>query len=135
MTNLDTRTTRLLQGALGGLATRQRVIANNVANVDTPGFKGSEVAFEQQLRSAMGAQDRLRLTPVVNGLPDELAPARIAPRVTELSDTTRRLDGNNIDIDQQMVVLAETNVAYNALAQITAAKLQGLRSVINDGRR
>jgi flagellar basal-body rod protein FlgB len=133
--NLETRAARLLEGALTGLAVRQRVIADNVANADTPNFKAASVAFEAQLRRAMGAADRLRLTPVANGLPDDAAPARITPQVATLQHTTRRLDGNNVDLDEQLVQLAETNLTYNALAQLLANRLQLLRSVIHDGRR
>ncbi|MBX5491498.1 MAG: flagellar basal body rod protein FlgB [Chloroflexi bacterium] len=135
MSQLDTPATRLLQAALAGLATRQRVIANNVANADTPQFKASAVTFEGQLRQAMGAGDRLRLTPVANGLPDDSAPPRVTPQIVTLNTTTRRLDGNNVDIDEQMVQLAETNLSYNALTQLLANRLQLLRTVINDGRR
>jgi flagellar basal-body rod protein FlgB len=133
--DLQTRTTQLLAGALSGLAARQRVIADNVANADTPNFKAATVTFEDQLRQVIGASDRLPLTPVVHGLPDEAAPARITPRVVPLQHTTRRLDGNNVDLDEQMVRLAETNLTYNALAQLLAGRLQLLRSVIQDGRR
>src|ERR1700736_6007434 len=44
-----------LRAAMSGLAARQRTIANNVANVDTPGFKASEVNFEAALKSAIGS--------------------------------------------------------------------------------
>lgn len=133
----QTRADVLLRAALDGLAARQRVISNNVANVDTPGFKASRVAFEDALRRAMGAEDGgLPLAKVQNAVagPDDQL-ADLTPVVIQSSQTTRRVDGNNVDIDQQMVELAETNITYNALAQLTGARLQLLRSVINDGRR
>lgn len=133
----QTRADVLLRAALDGLAARQRVISNNVANVDTPGFKASRVAFEDALRRAMGAEDGgLPLAKVQNAVagPDDQL-VDLTPVVIQSNQTTRRVDGNNVDIDQQMVELAETNVTYNALAQLTSARLQLLRSVINDGRR
>lgn len=133
----QTRSDVLLQAALDGLAARQRVISNNVANVDTPGFKASQVTFEGALRRAMGIEDGgLPLAKVQHGLagPDDQL-ADLTPVVVQSNQVTRRVDGNNVDIDQQMVELAETNITYNALAQLTGARLQLLRSVINDGRR
>lgn len=132
----DTRVDQVLQAALTGLATRQRVVADNVANVDTPGFKASRVEFEHLLRDALGRPGAFRLLSVPNAV--AAAPARprdITPRIVQSTDTTRRMDGNNVDIDQQMVELAETNLTYNALLQIASSRLQLLRSVISEGRR
>ncbi len=133
----NTRTDKLFAAALTGLATRQRVISNNVANVDTPDFKASTVSFEQALRRASSRDDGgFRMFSVANAVagPDD-APAEAEATVTVLADTTRRRDGNNVDIDQEMVELAETNITYNALAQLTSSRLQVLRTIVNDGRR
>lgn len=132
----DTRVDQFLEAALTGLATRQRVVADNVANVDTPGFKASRVEFERLLRDALGRRGEFRLLSVPNAV--QVAPARprdVTPRIVQSTDTTRRVDGNNVDIDQQMVELAETNLSYNALLQVSSSRLQLLRTVITDGRR
>ena len=50
-------TSRLLLAALGGLSTRQRVIADNIANVDTPGFTPTAVEFEDALRAAIARRE------------------------------------------------------------------------------
>ncbi len=132
----ETRTDRVLQAALTGLASRQRVIADNVANVDTPGFKASAVQFEALLRKAAGGGDSFRLLSVPGAVDAPPAdPRTVAPQVVTLADTSLRADGNNVDLDQQMVQLAETNITYNAVAQLTGARLQLLRTVINEGRR
>jgi flagellar basal-body rod protein FlgB len=132
----ETRTDRVLQATLTGLSSRQRVIADNVANVDTPGFKASGVEFEALLRKAAGGSDGFRLLSVqgaVEAPPED--PRTVAPRIVTMADTSLRADGNNVDVDQQMVQLAETNITYNAVAQLTGARLQLLRTVINEGRR
>jgi len=133
----NTRTDKLFAAALTGLATRQRVITNNVANVDTQDFKASTVSFEQTLRRASSRDDGgFKMFSVANAVagPDD-APADAKATVTVLADTTRRREGNNVDIDQEMVELAETNITYNALAQLTSSRLQVLRTIVNDGRR
>lgn len=136
----NARTEQILQAALNGLAARQRAISDNVANVDTPGFKSTRVEFEQALKSAMGRDDSrprvLMLTGVQNGVaPPAQADSELRPQAFVSNETTRRMDGNNVDIDQEMVKLAETNLTYNALAQLTNSRLQLLRTIVNDGRR
>ena len=51
------------------------------------------------------------------------------------TDTGRRNDGNNVDIDREMLDLSDTNVRFNALIQVMGNKISNLRYVINDGRR
>ena len=122
-----TRTDVVIRGGLDGLAARHRAYANNIANVETPGFQPSEVPFETELR-------RLR---------DEIAdqPARIqsrrAPRPVEVQDNqgAERLDGNGVQPDRQVVKLAENTLTYEALSQATRMRGELLRSVITEGRR
>ncbi len=129
-----TNTDRSLQAALDGLAARQRVISDNVANVDTPGFKASRVDFESALKQASGKSDAPKMTPVKNAVagPDDEA---AGPQVVRLDGVTRRADGNSVDVDQEMVDLADTNVTYNAVAQLMSARLKLLRTAITEGRR
>ncbi len=115
---------RYLRAALSGLSARQRAIANNVANVDTPNFKASEVRFEDTLRDAMRGR-----APGGNGSQEALDAAVSRPR--EIANTVVRSDGNNVDIDRDMVQLAETTVAYNTLTQAIAARIGIMRAVIS----
>lgn len=113
-----------IRAALSGLSVRQRTIANNVANVDTPNFKASEVRFEDALRSAIGRA----------GAPPSQASLRTAVSRSTLINTTGRADGNNVDIDREMMMLGETNLTYSALAQALSSRLSILRNVISGGR-
>jgi flagellar basal-body rod protein FlgB len=111
-----------LQAAMSGLAARQRSIANNVANVDTPGFKASEVRFEDVLKKAVrGARP---------GTTVNQSALDAAARSTSQLDGVTRADGNNVDIDQQMEMLSEANLNYSALTQVMSTRLGILRSVI-----
>ncbi len=115
---------RYIQAALSGLSARQRAIANNVANVDTPNFKATEVRFEDVLKNAVQGRDsRLRAS---NG---QLKAAVTRPSMVE--DTAVRSDGNNVDIDREMVQLAETSITYNTLTQAMASRLAVMRNVIS----
>jgi flagellar basal-body rod protein FlgB len=112
-----------LQAAMSGLAARQRTIANNVANVDTPGFKTSEVRFEDVLNSAV--KQARPGTPVNQSALDSAARNN-----TVVDNTSGRADGNNVDIDQQMEMLSEANLNYSAISQVMSTRLGILRSVI-----
>jgi flagellar basal-body rod protein FlgB len=133
----NTKNDRLLKTALEGLTARQRTIADNVANIDTPQFKASRVSFEMALKQEIGSVEQpLRMSKVENAVasPGD-APTEVKPAVTLESDTGRRNDGNNVDVDREMLELADTNVRYNALIQVMSSKMANLRYAINDGRR
>jgi len=131
----DTRLKALVMG-LDGLAMRQRAIANNIANADTPNYKAQKVAFEAQLQRALrgGGQPAFALKMTQ---PNHLAGKSVsgAPFITvDSRPNTLRNDGNNVDIDLEMTDLAETAVRYQALAQLTSAKLTSLKTLIRDSR-
>ncbi len=135
---LGDRIDQALRATLDGLAARQRVAANNIANADTPGFKASAVLFEERLQNALTKQaGTLRMAAT---RPGHIDPRGVDPTGAELpvvtqSDSSMRADGNSVDVDREMVQLAETAITYNAVAQLTASRLALLRSIITEGRR
>jgi flagellar basal-body rod protein FlgB len=112
-----------LQAAMSGLAARQRAIASNVANIDTPNFKASEVRFEDALKSAINSG-----TP--GSPPNQSNLNATVSQSSLVGGTTLRADGNNVDIDREMAMLSETNLTYSAITQVMATRLGILRSVI-----
>jgi flagellar basal-body rod protein FlgB len=125
---------RALATALNGLATRQSVIANNLANIDTPGFKASEVNFAQQLSDATQAGSGLQL---VSTNPQHLSGTSTASsdavEITLSNNSSERLDGNNVDSEQEMESLSETVLQYEAAARVVSLRMGMLRNVINGG--
>ena len=109
----------LLQQALNASALRQKVIANNVANANTPGFKRSFVSFEEFLRDATVAGRDVR---------------KVSPRVIVDGRTTMREDGNNVDIDHEMVLMSANEIHNRALTSQLNERLALKRYVINGGR-
>jgi flagellar basal-body rod protein FlgB len=111
----------LLERALDVESLRRKVIANNIANVDVPHFKRSEVNFESELKRAI--RDREKPD---NNLPALMSDERhipfyiprdihdVAPRVNLDYSTTYRNDGNNVDIEKEMVDSAKNLMRYNA---------------------
>src|ERR687886_175527 len=116
-----------IRAALTGLSSRQRTIANNVANVDTPNFKASEVRFEDALRGAINRRQGAQ--------PSQTTLNSLASRTSFVDGTTTRADGNNVDVDREMELLGETQLAYSALTQVMSTRLGILRSVVSGGTR
>jgi flagellar basal-body rod protein FlgB len=105
----------LLGQVLDAASLRHRVIAQNVANVNTPGYQRREVQFEDELAKAIAAP--------TDGKPVQ---AKVV-----LSDGPERVDGNNVDIDREMGELSKNGLLYQAAAQLMNSRLASLRSAIS----
>lgn len=90
-----------LHSALDGLSYRQKVTADNIANVDTPDFTARKVDFEDNLRSALA---------------DGADPAQVAP-TTELSTAQRGANGNNVDLANETMTAMQTTFSYQLLSR------------------
>lgn len=129
--------TLILVRALDALALRQQVTASNIANADTPGFRASEVRFEDILQRALATRPgelSLARTDPRHLLAGGIDAAQVEPQVVELSNTRLRNDGNNVDIDREMGLLAETTLRYNAVTEALARRLAMQRLIASDGR-
>lgn len=118
-------TFQTLDLALGAAGKRQEVLANNLANVNTPGYKRLDVDFDGMLAKAVDAART----------GDRSALDALRPGVNTDDAVAVRADGNSVDVDQEMAFLAENNIRYNALVQLSQKKLETLKYVISDGRR
>ena len=118
-------TFQTLDLALGAASKRQEVLANNLANVNTPGYKRLDVEFDGMLAKALDAARA----------GDSSSLDAMRPTVNTDDAVAVRADGNSVDVDQEMAFLAENNIRYNALVQLTQKKLETLKYVISDGRR
>lgn len=126
----------LLQSALDASTLRQAVYANNIANAGTPGYKRQDVAFETLLQSALGSGDSNALgeaqIPIGAQRPsyDLSALPNVIPEVYTDTSTTVNSNGNNVDITEEMVLMAENQVRYDTLAQDISDRLVRLRTAI-----
>jgi flagellar basal-body rod protein FlgB len=102
-----------LHQALRGLSARQRSTADNVANLETPGFTASRVDFESSLQSALKQGD-----------PQTSTVAQL------MSDDPARQDGNNVNLDDETVSMIDTNLKYSTVVEGLNAKFRLLRSAI-----
>lgn len=112
----------------------QRVIANNVANVNTPGFKKSHVAFADELKRALDARAPALATSNPRHLGGAADIKGVAPRVVQETETTMRYGQNNVDIDQEMVNLAANTILYDFSVNSLSGRYGILGYVIRGGR-
>jgi len=110
------------------------VIAQNIANVDTPGYKKSSVSFEECLQNssknsfAGNTTDKRHIS-----IGNDSKNARI--RITkDYSNLSTRLDGNNVDIETEMAEMAKNYIRYNTLVQSVSDAYQRIKTAINEGR-
>ena len=92
--------------------TRETVIGNNIANVDTPGYKRQDVAFEDVLKRELKSSKYDTLQKAV----DNVSLNKLEGRTyTDYASYSYRLDGNNVDIDTENVELASEQLRYQTL--------------------
>ena len=104
----------VLKAAADASWTREEVLTNNIANVDTPNYKRQDVDFTTYLRSALSRTNggSSSLTNRVNNLNYNDIAIRTC---TDNSTLSYRLDGNNVDLSTENVELASEQINYNAL--------------------
>ncbi|HWV38467.1 MAG TPA: flagellar basal body rod protein FlgB [Vulgatibacter sp.] len=123
---LDT-TIANLKSALDLRLFRQNLLAGNVANADTPGYRPVDVDFDEAMASAVATA---RIRSPGGGLP---LSARAESFIIPAAETTPDLDGNAVDLDRSLVALSENALHYGASARATSKKLAILRYVASDG--
>lgn len=126
-------TWKVIEKDLQGLGERFRATSKNIANANTPGYAKRNVSFEDQLREVIDPSKKLRMERTNSGhiptMPYSIA--GVVPVETRITDDKYRLDGNNVDPEREMAILAETKMAYSAMTRFAAKKLNGLRSAIS----
>ncbi|MBU2702019.1 flagellar basal-body rod protein FlgB [Sporomusaceae bacterium BoRhaA] len=131
---LSSAPANILEKALSSSALRQQVISNNIANVNTPGFKRSTVSFEDKLQQAMNQTQLPLVRTHQNHLAAEKFEGSMEPSVVVDNTTSMRVDGNNVDIDKEMASLAKNSIYYSAVAQQMNKYYGILKSAIREGK-
>ena len=106
---------------------RNEAISNNIANVDTPGYKRQDVAFESVLQQAL-SNNRYQ------SMDDKVANvnlSRLRGRAyVDYANYSYRLDGNNVDIENENVMLAENQLKYQGLISSINQEFTNLQTVM-----
>lgn len=107
---------------------RNQAIDNNIANVDTPGYKRQDVAFESELKKALGRSSN---TSNMDQRVAAIKTAQLKPKAyTDLVGYSYRLDGNNVDIETENVMLAENQIKYQGLMNSISEEFANLKMVM-----
>lgn len=121
--------------ALNASWKRNEALANNIANVNTPGYKRSDVKFKDLLKESLqdtavkGAKTHHRHMDI--GARDL---SNLTHEITQSQGYSTRRDGNNVDIDVEMAEVTKNNIYYEAVSRQLSSKLNRLRSSITGGR-
>jgi len=123
----------LLQKGLSAAWMRNAVIRNNIANVETPGFKASDLEFESLMARALtaggfrGKKTNERHIDIGAGYADFNS---VVPKIIKRDDTAMRFDENNVDIESENVKLAQNSLYYNTLVEKMNSELRRLSAAI-----
>lgn len=96
------------------LVTRQKLVASNIANADTPGYKTRDVDFQSEFRNALDGDS----TPVIR----------------EVDNLPVKNDGNNVSIDREARLLAENALRFNIASNLLRGDLRMMKMAIGEGK-
>lgn len=109
---LESVTSAALVSALDGLSARQRAIADNIANVNTPGYKAKRIDFEDALRASVARRD-----------------GHVKATGRESLDPTR-LDGNNVNLDVETLSNIQAVLSYQFATQAVNGQFSSIRTAL-----
>lgn len=118
----------VLDKAADAANSRNEIISNNIANVDTPNYKRKDVSFQSYLEQALIGGEPLdeRISEINTHLSDFGGLI-----YTDSSTLSYRLDGNNVDIDTESAMLAENQIRYNALVEQIGQEFARYKTVLS----
>ncbi|MEN0649151.1 flagellar basal body rod protein FlgB [Caldifermentibacillus hisashii] len=124
----------ILNQALDYSTTKQKVISQNIANVDTPNYKAQEVLpFKTILKNELKNTNHLSAQ-ITNNKHIPFSSSENGTITIVKNNTQYNESGNSVDVDQEMTKLAENQIYYNALIDRISGKFQTLQSVIKGGK-
>ena len=136
---MDSTNLNYLPRAMTAASMRQEVVANNIANVNTPNFRKSNLEFEEMLaREIYGEkvpEGQLQMVRTHDKhLPFKPLKVHAEPKIVEDNTTLMRVDHNNVDIDIEMATLAKNQIYYNSLANQLGGYVTKMRNAITSGQ-
>ena len=117
MSWIETPIMQKLSGYLDLAAYRQTLIASNLANVDTPGYRTRDINFDKEMRQAE----------------EQFRHAAPSPRVIEVAGLIERPDGNNVYPDRESLLLAKTQLQFRLGVELLRQEFQAISSAIKEG--
>jgi flagellar basal-body rod protein FlgB len=94
------------------LSARQKLVASNIANADTPGYRTQDIDFQSEFLKATGGP----------------------PRPTDVPELPVKNDGNNVSLDREARLLAENALRFQVASQLMKSQIKAVRSAIDEGK-
>lgn len=94
------------------LSARQKLVASNLANADTPGYKTQDIDFQREFESQMGSQ----------------------PAAINVPGLASKNDGNNVNMDREARLLSENALRFNVATTLVRGQITQIREAIQDGK-
>lgn len=117
MSGIDTQSVNLLEHFLDLTAQRESLIASNISNVDTPGFRTHDLNFKQEILKAIHSPE----TP-------------LKPAVQDVQGLLERPDGNNVSLDREGLLLAQTQLQFRMGTQLIKDEFHRIQMAIEEGK-
>lgn len=118
MNLIDAAQINALTRFLDGTVQRHQAIANNIANIDTPGYKTKDLDFRSLLHVASTG----------------MVPTTAQPTIREVQGLMERPDGNNVSLEREGLALADTQLQFQTGVQLLRSEFRRLQSAINEGK-
>ena len=127
------KTPLVLKKALDFQSERQLLISSNISNIDTPGYQAKDIDFKGALKAALGSGDDLALRSTHKGHigPNKDVLKGLKAQPFSEPDVSKS-NGNNVNIDKEMMKLAENQISYNATIQMMAKRGSTIRAAITE---
>jgi flagellar basal-body rod protein FlgB len=114
----------MLQKSLEGLWKRNEIISNNIANVESADYKAKDIDFEQVLRKYVDKKDSVQ----------PIDARKIQFSILERKGLSIKENGNNVNVETEMVSLAENKMKYDLATEALRSQLELLRTVIEESK-
>lgn len=133
-----TQNTSILEKGLDAVWTKNEVLAANIANADTPGYKSKTVDFESVFSQVLQADGFFAASGTDRSAGLALSRAieldALKATITENQALSQKLDGNTVDLDREMTDLAENSILYDTLTYAVSKELGRLKMILNEGK-
>ena len=107
----------LLERALNIRAQYHKILSGNIANVETPNYKEKDIDFQAEIQRGMGNANNIEIRESTDG------------------DVIGSIDGNTVNMENQIVKMTENHMIFTSLVQVMSKKFSMMRYIINEGRR
>ncbi|MCL1829557.1 MAG: flagellar basal body rod protein FlgB [Oscillospiraceae bacterium] len=130
----------MLQNGLQASWIRSGVIRHNIANVETPGFKASDVVFETLFSDALRRENtgfvgrRTRERHIEIGKQQRIDPRSVTAKVTKHEELSMRMDENSVDIEVENVKMAQNSIWYNTMMSKLNSEISRIRLAVTEGK-